>query len=244
MRWHAIGDGRPGDRVVRVDVRLSTTDPRSADADLIAVAAGPLATELGAPARASEDADPVAIVYTDGPPLAVIAVGPGIEGLRTAAARAVRDCPVGSGETVAWALDRSSPIAIADQVRALAEGAVLGGYDGRRWRGAGAPRDRVRRFVICGVDRDRDGDAAGPGSSGDAAGSGSGSGPGPGRVALRDRRPNSSSAVPITSSSPASRIASGRSLHTPPGWVAASGGVVAACSTTRCGVARGPGRAG
>ena len=122
-----------------MDVRLSTNDPRSADADLIAVAAGPLATALGAPARASRDADPVAIVYTDGPPLAVIAVGPGAEGLRTAAARAVRDCGAGAGETVAWALDRSSPIAIGDQLRALAEGAVLGGYDGRRWRGDGGP---------------------------------------------------------------------------------------------------------
>ena len=111
------------------------------DADLIAVAAGPLATALGAPPRASLDADPIAIVYTDGPPLAVIWVGPGLDGLRTAAARAVRHCHAGPGETVAWALDHSSPGAIGDQLRALAEGAVLGGYDGRRWRGAGgSPR--------------------------------------------------------------------------------------------------------
>jgi leucyl aminopeptidase len=137
-----------------VDVRLSTNDARSADADLIAVAAGPLATALGAPPRASRDADPVAIVYTDGPPLAVIAVGPGVEGLRTAAARAVRDCRAGTGETVAWALDRSSPLAIGDQLRALVEGAVLGAYDGRRWRGAEAPPDGVGRFVICGIDGD------------------------------------------------------------------------------------------
>jgi leucyl aminopeptidase len=146
-----------------MDVRVSTADPRSAGADLIAVAAGPSATALGAPARASLDADPVAIVYADGPPLAVIAVGPGTEGLRTAAARAVRDCRAGPGETVAWALDRSSPITIPDQLRALAEGAVLGGYDGRRWRGGGPPGDRVGRFVICGVEGDHGGDAAGPG---------------------------------------------------------------------------------
>jgi leucyl aminopeptidase len=148
-----------------MDVRLSTTDPRFADANLIAVAAGPLATALGAPARASLDADPIAIVYTDGPPLAVIAVGPGVEGLRTAAARAVRDCHAGPGETVAWALDRSSPVAIGDQLRALAEGAVLGGYDGRRWRGAGVPSDGVRRFVICEADGELGGDAAGPGQA-------------------------------------------------------------------------------
>ena len=118
----------------------------------MAVAAGPQATALGAPARASVDADPVAIVYTDGPPLAVIAVGPGAEGLRTAAARAVRACGPGVDQTVAWALDPSSPVALPEQLRALAEGAVLGGYDGRRWRGDGPPLDRVRQFVICGTD--------------------------------------------------------------------------------------------
>ena len=147
-------------------VQLSAHDPRSVGPDLIAVAAGAPATELGAPERASADADPVATVYTDGPPLAVIAVGQGVEGLRTAAARVVRACrsslgPAsasgsgsgsGSGATVAWALDRSSPVPASEQVRALAEGAVLGAYDGRRWRGDGAPREGVRRFVICGAE--------------------------------------------------------------------------------------------
>jgi leucyl aminopeptidase len=155
--------------ILPMDVRVSTYDARSVDADLIAVAAGAPAIALGAPARASRDADPVALVYTDGPPLAVIAVGPGVEGLRTAAARAVRDCRAGPGETVAWALDRSSPVAIGDQLRALAEGAVLGGYDGRRWRSAGAPPDGVRRFVICGVDGDPGGDAAVAGQAAAAA---------------------------------------------------------------------------
>jgi leucyl aminopeptidase len=35
-------------------------------------------------------------------------------------------------------------------VRALAEGAVIGGYDGRRWSSAARPRG-VERFVICGA---------------------------------------------------------------------------------------------
>ncbi len=152
-----------------MDVRLSTSDARSVDADLIAVAAGSLATSLGAPPRASLDADPIAIVYTDGPPLAVISVGPGLDGLRTAAARAVRHGDAGAGETVAWALDHSSPGAIDDQLRALAEGAVLGGYDGRRWRGAGGPRDGVGRFVICGIDDEPSGDAARSGLAAAAA---------------------------------------------------------------------------
>jgi leucyl aminopeptidase len=119
-------------------------------ADLVAVAAGPRAAGLGAPERAVADADPVAVVYRDpGPPLAVVALAPDIEGLRTAAARAVRACR--DGGTVAWILDKSLPFATAEQVRALAEGAVLGGYDGRRWR-SGEPPPSVERFVICGCD--------------------------------------------------------------------------------------------
>ena len=93
------------------------------------------------------DADPVAKVFTTDPPLAVVALEPGVDGLRTAAARAVRACR--GGGTVAWALDASLPLPLEDQVRALAEGAVIGGYDGRRWRSVEQPRG-VERFVICG----------------------------------------------------------------------------------------------
>jgi leucyl aminopeptidase len=56
------------------------------------------------------------------------------------------------GGTVAWALDASLPIGLEDHVRALAEGAVIGGYDGRRWR-SGEPPPEVERFVICGCDQ-------------------------------------------------------------------------------------------
>ena len=99
------------------------------------------------------EADPVAMVYTDAAPLAVVALEPDAEGLRTAAARAVRACR--GGGTVAWALDPSLPVPVEEQVRALAEGAVIGGYDGRRWRSGEPPRG-VERFVICG------GEALGP----------------------------------------------------------------------------------
>ena len=78
---------------------------------------------------------------TDGAPLAVVALEPGVDGLRTAAARAVRACR--GGGTVAWALDASLPLAVEEQVRALAEGAVIGGYDRRRWRSGGAPARRA-----------------------------------------------------------------------------------------------------
>ena len=112
-------------------------------------AAGARALELGAPDRAVAEADPVAMVYTDAAPLAVVALEPDAEGLRTAAARAVRACR--DGGTVAWALDPSLPVPVEEQVSALAEGAVIGGYDGRRWR-SGEPSRGVERFVICGDD--------------------------------------------------------------------------------------------
>ena len=132
-----------------VQVEIAASDPRGIAADLVAAAVGPRAAELGAPERAAADADPVAIVYTDAAPLAVVALEPDVEGLRTAAARAVRACR--SGGTVAWAFEASPLLAIEDQVRALAEGAVIGGYDSRRWRSGKRPRS-VERFVICNCD--------------------------------------------------------------------------------------------
>ncbi len=134
-----------------MDVEVTAGDPLGVGADLVA-AAGARATELGVPQRALTDADPVATAYApDGTPLAVLALEPGVEGLRTAAARAVRACRAGG--TVAWALDASLPLSVEEQVQALAEGAVIGGYDARRWRGGGTPPG-VERFVICGAGDD------------------------------------------------------------------------------------------
>src|SRR4051812_16373269 len=122
-----------------MDVEVSAADPFAVGADLVAVAAGPNALALGAPERAVEDADPVAMVYTGAAPLAVVAA----DEASTAAARAVRAAR--RGGTVAWALDPSLPA--EEQVRALAEGAVIGGYDPRG-------RPGVERFVICGAGED------------------------------------------------------------------------------------------
>src|SRR4051794_38484911 len=133
-----------------MDVEVTAGDPHAVGADLIA-AAGARAAELGAPQRAVADADPVAMVYAAGAPLAVVAHPPGADGLRTGAAQAVRACR--DGRTVAWALERSLPVPLEDQVHALAEGAVIGGYDGRRGRSSGPPNG-VERFVICGVGDD------------------------------------------------------------------------------------------
>jgi leucyl aminopeptidase len=126
-------------------VEVTAGDPYAVGADLVATA-GVRASQLGAPDRAVADADPVAMVYTGAAPLAVVALEPDVEGLRTAAAHAVRACR--DGGTVAWALDASLSVPVSEQVRALAEGAVIGGYDARRWRGGEPPRG-VERFVIC-----------------------------------------------------------------------------------------------
>src|SRR5215212_4931230 len=131
-------------------VEVTAGDPHAVGADLIA-AAGAQASKLGAPERAVADADPVAMVYAAGAPLAVVTLQPGADGLRTGAAHAVRACRAGG--TVAWALDASLPVPVEEQVRALAEGAVIGGYEARRWRSGGLPRG-VERFVICGGDDD------------------------------------------------------------------------------------------
>jgi leucyl aminopeptidase len=126
----------------------AAADPDSVGPDLVAVAAGERASQLGVPERAIADANPVATVYRESrSPLAVVVLEPDVEGLRTAAARAVRTCR--NGGIVAWALDPALPLSIEEQVRALAEGAVIGGYDGRRWR-SGEPPPAVERFVICG----------------------------------------------------------------------------------------------
>jgi leucyl aminopeptidase len=133
-------------------VEVTAGDPHTIGADLVAAAAGARASELGAPERAVAEADPVAIVYTSAAtPLAVVALTLDVDGLRTGAARAVRACR--GGGTVAWALDASLPLPVEEQVRALAEGAVIGGYDARRWR-SGEPVSGVERFVICGCSDD------------------------------------------------------------------------------------------
>jgi len=134
-----------------MDVEVTADDPDAIGADLIAVGAGARALDLGAPERAVTEADPVAIVYTAAATLAVVALEPDVDGLRTGAARAVRACR--GGGTVAWALDASLPLAVEDQIRALTEGAVIGGYDARRWRTGERPRG-VERFVICGCGDD------------------------------------------------------------------------------------------
>ena len=99
-------------------------DPDATGADLVAVTVGARAAELGVPERAAADADPIATVYREpAAPLVVIALEPGVEGLRTAAARAVRACR--GGGILAWALDRTLPLTVEEQVHAAGWGATV-----------------------------------------------------------------------------------------------------------------------
>jgi hypothetical protein len=73
--------------------QVTAGSTHSVRADLVAVAVGPRPSELGVPERAVADAEPVWVVHRQsGPPLAVVALEPDLEGLRTATARAVRAC--------------------------------------------------------------------------------------------------------------------------------------------------------
>jgi leucyl aminopeptidase len=151
-----------------LNVEVTSAKPAEVEADVLAVAARSahgreldalLGGRLG---RAAADADPVAIVYTAGelpaPRVAAVAADElDAEGLRTAAARAVRAHH--GGGTVAWALDESLPLDAASQVRALVEGAILGGYDAGRFK-SGRPTSGVERFVVCNAREELRADAA------------------------------------------------------------------------------------
>jgi leucyl aminopeptidase len=120
-----------------LDVAVTSAQPAEVEADVLALDAG------GALARALDarlaDADPLAVAFLDRGRVAAIQVGTDdAEGLRTAAALAVR---AAGGGTVAWALEEGQ------DVGAVVEGAVLGGYDAGRWKSERAPS--VERFVVC-----------------------------------------------------------------------------------------------
>src|SRR5688572_13433449 len=120
-----------------MEVEVTGADPAGVDADVLAVAAGgALVQELddlfgGRLGRASADADPVAMVPVGrelpARRVAVVALAHlDAEGLRTAAARLVRAHR--GGGTIVWALDEWLRLDAEVKVRALVEGAILGGY--------------------------------------------------------------------------------------------------------------------
>ena len=144
-----------------MNVEVTAAEPAAVEADTLALAAGGLRVrELdrlfeGRLARAAADADPVAVVpvTTELRARRVVLVAldeSEPEDLRTAAARAVRAHRDGAG-TLAWALDESVPLALYRQVRAVVEGAVLGGYGAGRWK-SDARTPGVDRLIVCGAD--------------------------------------------------------------------------------------------
>jgi leucyl aminopeptidase len=142
-----------------MNVELSTAGPAEVDADVLALAAGGLGVrELDPPfegrlLRAARAADPVSWVDVGrelrAQRVALVAIDElDPDGLRTAAARAVRAHR--GGGTIAWALDESLPLALYRQTQAVVEGAVLGSYRAGRWK-SDAPPPAVERFVVCGA---------------------------------------------------------------------------------------------
>jgi leucyl aminopeptidase len=145
-----------------MNVEVSLAGPNEVEADLLALAAGGLAVrELdplfeGRLLPAARTADPVALVQVGrelrAQRVALVRIDElDPDGLRTAAARAVRAHR--GGGTIAWALDESLPFALYRQMQAVVEGAVLGGYHAGRWK-SGSPPPAAERFVVCGATED------------------------------------------------------------------------------------------
>jgi leucyl aminopeptidase len=143
-----------------MDVEVTGAAPAEVEADVLVMpAGGGLVRQLdpvfdGRLAWAAADADPIAVLPVTHElrarrVLLVTVDDSHPEGLRTAAARAVRS--QSGGATVAWALDDWTPMAAERQVQTLVEGAVLGCYDAGRWRSERA-EPRIARFVVCGAD--------------------------------------------------------------------------------------------
>jgi leucyl aminopeptidase len=148
-------------------VEVTAAEPSEVDADILVLAAGGLRVrELdrlfeGRLLDAAAYADPVSVVLVGrelrAQRIAVVALEENEpEGLRTAAAQAVRALQ-GEG-TVAWVLDESLPMALYRQVQAVVDGAVLGAYRPDRWKSDG-PRRGIERFIVCGA-KDEHGEVA------------------------------------------------------------------------------------
>jgi leucyl aminopeptidase len=69
--------------------------------------------------------------------------------LRDAAAAVARE---GVGTTLAWLLDESLPLPIAEQARAVVDGLVLGGFDPGQWKTRPEPRPTIERLLLAGAD--------------------------------------------------------------------------------------------
>ena len=75
------------------------------------------------------------------------------DAVRTAAGAIARTAS-SFGGTVAWRLDPSLPLPLAEQARAAVEGVILGSYDPGHWKSSDEQRREVERIVLVGGDAD------------------------------------------------------------------------------------------
>jgi leucyl aminopeptidase len=71
------------------------------------------------------------------------------DSIRDAAAAVAR---LGLGGTLAWLLDDTLPVALAEQARAVVDGVLLGGYDQGRWKTQTPPRRQFDRLLLADAD--------------------------------------------------------------------------------------------
>src|SRR5919197_1399173 len=69
--------------------------------------------------------------------------------IRDAAAAVARE---GSAATLAWLLDASLSLPVAEQARAVVDGLVLGGFAPGGWKTSAEPRTQAERLLLVGGD--------------------------------------------------------------------------------------------
>jgi leucyl aminopeptidase len=140
-----------------VEIDLSSEAPQGAvTAFAVTEPAGPLPDldpRLAGLADAGEirgNSGATAVLHQDGGGH-LVAAGAGLleeldaDSIRDAAAAVAR---LRLGPTLAWRLDDSLPLDVAEQARAVVDGVVLGGYDQGKWKTKAAAPKQVERLLL------------------------------------------------------------------------------------------------
>jgi leucyl aminopeptidase len=134
----------------------TASDPSAANAGVMAVAVAdePHAdlgiTELLAAEGFRPEAGVATLLNSNGRLVAVAGLGDEVDAdAFRAAGAAVARLVRRTGGSLAWLLDRTYPVPIEEQVRAVVEGVVLGGYDPGRWK-TGERDGGIDRLVLVG----------------------------------------------------------------------------------------------
>ena len=148
----AAGEGASGSLALPLAEDDST--PRSADVEL-----GERLQRLATDGELKGELGKTVLLHTDGGTSRVVVAGVGkradvdADAIRTAASAVVRRLR-DVGGTLAWQLDDSLPLSSDEQARAVAEGAVLGGYSPARWKTEQQPAKGIDKIVLYGADHD------------------------------------------------------------------------------------------